>query len=73
MTPKKDARIIIYLAEENKNNLITGEYYYKKEVKKITKQSYDLIVAQKLLDKLEIYLKGYISNPSLILLNGLKV
>ncbi len=73
MTPNKGARILIYLAEENKNNLITGEYYYKKEVKKITKQSYDLIVAQKLLDKLEIHLKGYISNPSLILLNGLKV
>jgi hypothetical protein len=38
----------------------------KKEVKKITDQSYDLIVAQKLLDKLQVYLKDYISDPSLI-------
>jgi NAD(P)-dependent dehydrogenase (short-subunit alcohol dehydrogenase family) len=63
---EKGARTLIYLAEENKNNLITGEYYYKKAVKKTTKQSYDMTMAQKLLDKLEIYLKDYISDPSLI-------
>lgn len=66
LSPEKGARTLIYLAEENKNNLVTGEYYYKKEVKKITKQSYDLHVAQILLNKLEFYLKDYISDPSLI-------
>lgn len=66
LPPKKGARTLIYLAEEDKANLVSGEYYYKKEVEKITKQSYDLIEAQKLLDKLELYLKDYISDPSLI-------
>lgn len=66
LPPEKGARTLIYLAEEDKQNLISGEYYYKKEVKKITKQSYDMVVAQQLLDTLEIYLKDYISDPSLI-------
>ena len=66
LSANKGARTLIYLAEETKNNLVNGEYYYKKEVKKITKQSYDLNVAQKLLDKLEVYLKDYISDPSVI-------
>jgi len=63
---EKGAITLIYLAEEDKQNLVTGEYYYKKKVKKITDQSYDMIVAQKLLDKLEVYLKDYITDPSLI-------
>lgn len=62
----KGAQTLIYLAEENKNNLVSGEYYYKKEVKKTSKQSNDMAVAQKLLDKLEVYIKDYISDPSLI-------
>ena len=66
ISPEKGAKTLIYLAEEDKQKLITGDYYYKKEVKEITKQSYDMIVAQKLLGKLEIYLKDYISDPSLI-------
>ena len=66
LPPEKGARTLIYLAQENAANLVTGEYYYKTKVKKITTQSYDLIVAQKLLDTLEIYLKKYITKSSLI-------
>ena len=62
----KGAQTLIYLAEENKTNLVSGEYYTKKKVKKITKQSNDMIVAQKLLDKLEVYIRDYISDPTLI-------
>lgn len=66
ISPEKGAKTLMYLAEENKQNLISGEYYYKREVTKTTKQSYDMIVAQQLLYKLEYYLKDYISDPSLI-------
>lgn len=34
MAPEKGAKTLIYLAEEDKENLVTGEYYYKKQVKK---------------------------------------
>lgn len=66
LSPDRGAKTLIYLAEEDKQNLTSGEYYYKKEVKDITKQSYDMVVAQKLLDTLQMYLKDYISDPSLI-------
>ena len=66
VSAEKGASTLIYLAEENKNNLVTGEYYAKSAIKKITAQSNDLVVAQKLLDKLEVYLANYISSPSII-------
>ena len=66
LPPEKGARTLIYLTEEDKNKLVTGEYYCKKKVKKITKQSYDMGVAQELLDSLQVYLKKYISDPSKI-------
>ena len=66
LSPMNGAKILNYLADEDKQKLISGEYYYKKEIKKTTRQSYDMVVAQKLLDKLETYLKDYISDPSLI-------
>ena len=65
-TPEKGARTLIYLAEENKSHLISGEYYYKKSVKKITPQSYNMKVAGLLLEKLGDYLKDYLVWPFLI-------
>lgn len=67
LPPAVGARTLIYLAEENKDNLISGEYYYKNAVKEITPQSYDLKVASVLLEKLTNYLKDYIGSPSIIL------
>jgi NAD(P)-dependent dehydrogenase (short-subunit alcohol dehydrogenase family) len=72
ISPEKGARTLIYLAEEDKQNLVSGEYYAKMEVKKITKQSYDLMVAQKLLDTLEVYIKDYVATPSLIFETSIK-
>jgi NAD(P)-dependent dehydrogenase (short-subunit alcohol dehydrogenase family) len=63
---EKGARTLIYLAEEDKNHLISGEYYARKQVKKITPQSYDLVMAEKLLYQLKVYLAPYISTPSLV-------
>jgi NAD(P)-dependent dehydrogenase (short-subunit alcohol dehydrogenase family) len=66
---KKGALTLIYLAEENKNNLTSGEYYYKMKIRKTTTQSNDLLVAQKLLDVLESYIKNYLPQNSFIFKN----
>jgi NAD(P)-dependent dehydrogenase (short-subunit alcohol dehydrogenase family) len=66
ISPAKGAETLIYLAEEDKSALVSGEYYTKKAVKKITAQSYDLKVAENLLKKLNFYLKEYTGAPSLI-------
>ena len=67
LPPEKGASTLIYLAQENKAKLVSGEYYSKKKVKKITKQSNDLSVAQRLLDTtLQVYLKKYIVKASIL-------
>lgn len=66
LSPEKGAATLLYLANEDKNNLVSGEYYYKKAVKKTTPESNDLFVAQKLLNKLVVYLHGYLSHASVI-------
>ena len=66
ISPQKGAETMLYLSTENKNHLVSGEYYYRKAVKKITPQSYDLNTAQKLLDTLGSFLLKYIDKPSLI-------
>lgn len=65
-SPARGARTLIYLTEVNKKELVSGEYYAKKKVKKITFQSYDLKVASRLLNKSNIYLKKFIEHDSLI-------
>jgi len=67
ITPEKGAKTLVYLAEEKKENLISGEYYYKESVKQITAQSNDLLVAQKLLTVLNGYLTRYVGSSDLIL------
>jgi NAD(P)-dependent dehydrogenase (short-subunit alcohol dehydrogenase family) len=70
MRPEKGAETLLYLAEEKKSNLVSGEYYCLKKVKKITKQSYDMEVAKKLLDKIKNYITPYITVPSPIFENS---
>jgi NAD(P)-dependent dehydrogenase (short-subunit alcohol dehydrogenase family) len=65
-TPEKGAQTLIYLAETPNEDLISGEYYTKKHVAKITKESYDLDMAEKLLELVKEYLKKYIQEDSLI-------
>lgn len=63
---EKGAQTLIFLAKEPKNNLISGEYYTRNSVKQITKESYDMTVAEKLFDVSKMYLSKYITQPSLI-------
>ncbi|MGE5356456.1 MAG: SDR family NAD(P)-dependent oxidoreductase [Deltaproteobacteria bacterium] len=71
-SPEKGAQTLIYLAETNKDELIRGEYYAYKKVKKITQQSYDLNTAEKLLKIIQDYLRRYLNHPSLIFPAGEK-
>ncbi|HXB13432.1 MAG TPA: SDR family NAD(P)-dependent oxidoreductase [Bacteroidia bacterium] len=64
ISPKKGAETLIYLAKQDKAHLVSGEYYTLKAVKKITPQSYDMQVAQRLSDKLKTYLTKYIGSSS---------
>jgi NAD(P)-dependent dehydrogenase (short-subunit alcohol dehydrogenase family) len=66
MSPEKGAETIIFLAQEDKRNLISGEYYAKKKVKKITEQSYDMKVAAELLLAIKSYLLRYVNTSSVI-------
>lgn len=66
ISAQKGAKTLIYLAEENKHFLVSGEYYYKKQVTQTSPQSNDMEVAQRLLEKFEVYLKDFIGTPSLI-------
>ncbi len=65
-TPEKGAETLIYLAETPSDELVSGEYYTKKHVQKITNESYDLEMADKLLDLIKGYLKKYVTETSLI-------
>ena len=69
ISPENGAKTLIYLADEKKDHLTSGEYYYKQAVKQITPQSNDLGVAQKLLTVLNGYLTKYVGSTSLILTN----
>ena len=64
ISPVKGAQTLIFLAEEDKRHLTSGEYYYKKKVKKITTQSYDMKVAEHLFQKVKIYLSQYLTTSS---------
>jgi len=66
MSPENGAKTLVYLVDKDKSQLVSGEYYAKREVKKITPQSYDMVVADKLLNRLSGYLKNYIGSSSLI-------
>ncbi|PZR36420.1 MAG: hypothetical protein DI538_13895 [Azospira oryzae] len=65
-SPTKGAQTLIYLAEANKKKLVSGEYYAKMKVKKLTHQSYNLHVAARLLSRINICLKHFSGPDSLI-------
>lgn len=57
ITPEKGATAIIHLVESPIDSLKSGEYYIKKSVSRTsTKASYDLLLAKKLEQKIEVYL-----------------
>ncbi len=56
--PRIGAETSIYLASSPEVENITGEYFAKKEIKKSSKESYDMDLAKKLWDVSEKYLKN---------------
>ena len=66
ISPAKGAKTILFLTQEDKSNLVSGEYYYKNAIKRISGYSYDMQVADSLLQKLKIYLEDFIKPMSLI-------
>ena len=66
LSPEKGAETLLYLARTSNEDLISGEYYTKSHVAKITNESYDLEMAEKLLSLIKKYLKKYITESSLI-------
>lgn len=57
---KKGAKTLIYLAITPKSELVSGEYYTKEKIKRITKESYDQEMAQKLEALVNQYLNAYL-------------
>lgn len=66
VAPEKGAETLIYLAETPNEDLVSGEYYTKQHVARITEESYDMDMAEKLLELIRSYLKKYITETSLI-------
>ncbi len=65
-TPEKGAETLLYLANTSNEDLVSGEYYTKSHVDKITNKSYDFDMAEKLLVLIKKYLKKHITEKSLI-------
>ena len=65
-SPKKGARTLLNLVETPVKDLTSGEYYADCKIKKITEESYDLAVAEKLLETTRSYLSPYLTEPSFI-------
>lgn len=57
---KKGAKTLVYLATAPKSELVTGEYYTREKIKRITKESYDQKLAQKLDALVNQYLNAYL-------------
>ena len=70
ISPERGAKTLIYLTNENKAKLVSGENYYKKVKRKTSQQSTNLVVAQMLLSRLKMYLHNYIDEASLIFEKG---
>ena len=70
-SPEKGSQTLSYLIETSKSQLKTGEYYADKKVTDTTKESYDLEVANKLLESIRSYINQYIKVESPIFYKGL--
>ena len=62
MSPKKGAETLNFLATEPQENLVSGEYYVKKKVKKITAESNDMEMANGMIEKGQTFLADYIQS-----------
>ena len=64
--PDQGAETLLYLATTSNEDLVSGEYYTKSHVAKITNESYDMDMTEKLFELIKKYLKKYITEKSLI-------
>lgn len=69
-SPKKGAETLNFLIETPNNLLKSGEYYSNKKITKTTKESYDLKVAEKLIETTKGYLVNYLKNETPIFKNN---
>ena len=60
ISPEKGARTLLHLATEPQSNLVSGEYYEKKKVKKATAESNDLDMAGAMIQVAEKHLGEYV-------------
>jgi len=66
-SPEKGSQTLSYLIEKQNSLLESGEYYADKEITKTSKESYDMAIAEKLLNKVGEYLEKYTDLESPIL------
>jgi NAD(P)-dependent dehydrogenase (short-subunit alcohol dehydrogenase family) len=66
-SPQKGSKTLSFLMDTPKVELTSGEYYADKKITITTKESYDMEVAQKLLNRANVYLNEYIKTKSIIL------
>lgn len=60
ISPKKGAQTIIYLATTPKAELVSGEYYSRKKVRRITRESNDMAMAEKFNSLVDQYIYEYV-------------
>jgi NAD(P)-dependent dehydrogenase (short-subunit alcohol dehydrogenase family) len=66
-SPEKGSQTLSFLMDTPKVELTSGEYYADKKITTTTKESYDMEVAQKLLNRANVYLNEYVKAKSIIL------
>ncbi len=65
-SPEKGAENLLFLANAPKSSLENGGYYANKKITETTKESYDLILAEQMMEQVKRYLSSYINTKSLL-------
>ncbi len=66
ISPEKGSKNLVFLAEAEKRDLVSGAYYVKQKPSNSSRQSYDLVMAEKLYKEIQKYLQDYLNEPSLL-------
>jgi NAD(P)-dependent dehydrogenase (short-subunit alcohol dehydrogenase family) len=64
ISPQKGSKTLLYLATEPKAYLKSGEYYYKNKVTQTTPESYDMEMAEKLVEHSNKYLGKWLTSKT---------
>jgi NAD(P)-dependent dehydrogenase (short-subunit alcohol dehydrogenase family) len=63
-SPEKGSETLSFLIDADNSDLKSGEYYTGKKIKQTTRQSYDMVAAEKLMKTAYRYLDQYIESES---------